>query len=229
MNKLLKQIRKASNTHVFTAAKDKSGKYIYCNENVAEALGLDSPNHIIGKTDYELCWHDQAKIYIASDQRVMSGYPYINIINPQTQITGLKKVLSSKSSLLNDHAECIGIVVSYIDVSKYFVKEKTLSLRTINGKRFYLGSIFGNEYLTNREVQILQMILLGMCNKKIAKLLTIAQKTVEAHIDHLKAKLQCHSKGDIIMTALKTGLTFTILDVDNWDNNYSPICSPCVN
>ena len=220
MNKLLSQILKASNMHVFTAAKDKSSKYIYCNENVAAALGLDSPHHIIGKTDYDLCWRDQAKIYIAGDHRVMSGHPFTNIIEPQNQVSGMKKILISKSSLLNDHTECIGIVASYIDISKYFVKEKTLNLQTINGKRFYLGGIFGNEYLTKREVQILQMILLGMCNKKIANRLTITPKTVETHIDNLKIKLQCHSKGDIIMTALKTGLTFTILDVDNWDNNY---------
>jgi DNA-binding CsgD family transcriptional regulator len=216
MNNLLERIFAASN--LFMAAKDKFGKYIYCNEKIAEAIGLDSPGQIIGKTDYDLCWRDQAKLYIEGDQKVMAGAPLFNVLEPQTHVDGTKKILISKTSILNDQEKCIGVVGSYMDVSNYFVKEKLVKLKTVGGKRFYLGEAFGNCYLTKQEVRVLRLILLGMSVKQIALNLKVSPRTIDCHINKLKLKLQCHTKGDIVMMAIKTGLTFAILDVDNWDS-----------
>ena len=62
------------------------------------------------------------------------------------------------------------------------------------------------EYLTEREAAILKYVLWGYTAKKIGRALNISFRTVEAYIDILKCKLHCHSKGDIIETAIKMGL-----------------------
>ena len=43
-------------------------------EQILDA-GLESPKQIVGKTDHELGWRDQAELYRADDRLVMdSGY-----------------------------------------------------------------------------------------------------------------------------------------------------------
>jgi len=52
--------------------------------------------------------------------------------------------------------------------------------------------LFGNEYLTKKEVQVLKFVLLGMSMKQIACILAINPRTVETHINNLK--LSCRQK-----------------------------------
>ena len=56
---------------MYLAAKDKNLKYLYCNENVACGLGLDSPQQIVGKTDYDLFTDDIAEMYRSGDSLVL--------------------------------------------------------------------------------------------------------------------------------------------------------------
>jgi DNA-binding NarL/FixJ family response regulator len=94
-----------------------------------------------------------------------------------------------------------------------------MDLKVDNNKRFYLGKYFGDQFLTRREVQILKEVLLGMENKQIARKFVLSLRTVESHVKNIKQKLQCYTRGDLIVTALKTGLTFAILDIDFWFDN----------
>jgi PAS domain-containing protein len=56
--------------------KDLESRYIGCNSRFAQDAGLSRPEELLGKTDYELGWRDQADLYRADDQAVMaSGVP----------------------------------------------------------------------------------------------------------------------------------------------------------
>ncbi|MBU0743816.1 MAG: PAS domain-containing protein [Gammaproteobacteria bacterium] len=48
--------KQSSFSPVYIFGKDKSGKFIFCNEPFAEVVGVDSPADVIGKTDSQLCW-----------------------------------------------------------------------------------------------------------------------------------------------------------------------------
>ena len=50
--------------------KDTKGRYLGCNKNVANRIGLE-PSDIIGKTDYELPWKEQADELVRNDKIVM--------------------------------------------------------------------------------------------------------------------------------------------------------------
>ena len=60
--------------------------------------------------------------------------------------------------------------------------------------------------LTQRERQILNMIVSGKTNKEIAGLLNISPKTVEKHRTSLMTKLDVHSVAQLMARALQDGL-----------------------
>jgi DNA-binding NarL/FixJ family response regulator len=59
--------------------------------------------------------------------------------------------------------------------------------------------------LTNRERQILNMVVAGKTNKEVAAMLNISPKTVDKHRTSLMAKLNVHSFSELMARALKDG------------------------
>ncbi|HET9912808.1 MAG TPA: PAS domain-containing protein, partial [Anaerolineales bacterium] len=69
--------------------KDKNLVYLGCNRAFAEDAGFSSPEEIIGKTDFDMPWKDQAELYRADDRRVLdSGESRLNYEEPQTTPEG---------------------------------------------------------------------------------------------------------------------------------------------
>ncbi len=52
--------------------KDKDSRFLGCNFAFAKSAGFDSPNDLIGKTDYDMVWKDKAAEYIKTDQKIMA-------------------------------------------------------------------------------------------------------------------------------------------------------------
>lgn len=57
--------------------------------------------------------------------------------------------------------------------------------------------------LTPREAEVLQLIAEGYTSKKIAELLSLSVKTVQAHRASLMQKLNVHDRGDLIKYAIQ--------------------------
>ena len=60
--------------------------------------------------------------------------------------------------------------------------------------------------LTAREVEVLVLVSRGMTKKQIAQELTISAKTVNAHVEHVYAKLGVTSRGAAALFAMRHGL-----------------------
>ena len=60
--------------------------------------------------------------------------------------------------------------------------------------------------LTEREVEILHYLVKGMSYKMIADVTKISIDTVRAHIKNIYEKLQVHSKGEAVLTAIKSNI-----------------------
>lgn len=59
--------------------KDVNGVYLGCNQVLSHAAGLDDPDLVIGKTDYDLPWpKEEAVAYRADDREV------VNLIDPNS-------------------------------------------------------------------------------------------------------------------------------------------------
>jgi DNA-binding NarL/FixJ family response regulator len=65
----------------------------------------------------------------------------------------------------------------------------------------------GNDILTGREREIIQLLAEGRSNKQIANSLKISVKTVETHRASIMRKLDAHSVVDIVRYAVRNSLT----------------------
>lgn len=60
--------------------------------------------------------------------------------------------------------------------------------------------------LTQRELQILYLVLEGRTNKAIAAELNVCEKTVEFHLSHIYAKIEVHTRLLAGIWALQKGM-----------------------
>ncbi|MBU0744954.1 MAG: LuxR C-terminal-related transcriptional regulator [Gammaproteobacteria bacterium] len=63
-----------------------------------------------------------------------------------------------------------------------------------------------NQHFTPCESLVFKQLMKGQSAKQIADILDISPRTVEQHTNHIKYKLGCHYKNEIICFALRNGL-----------------------
>lgn len=202
-------------SNFFTWIKDKELRFVQSSENHVQLCGFTSTKEILGKTDYDLVWKDKANFFREKDLLILNkGLNYINIMERiqvaygkegNKIITRPSDILITKTRLFNRKDECIGIIGSHVDITGYNLVKKQDCLDKEGN--LLLGQTFGNTYLTNRETSVLKKIVQGYTAKQIGLILNISHRTVEAHTDSIKRKLQCTTKGDIIVTAVRLGIT----------------------
>jgi rsbT co-antagonist protein RsbR len=108
--------------------KDQHLRYLGCNQLFARDSGIKSSDKIVGKTDFDLGWADQAELYHFDDRQVMeSGTPKLNYEETQTMPDGSQIWLRiSKVPLLDAEGNVTGILGVYDDIT---------DLKTIQAER----------------------------------------------------------------------------------------------
>lgn len=195
--------------NLFLCQKDRNGKYTWCSENMAEVLGLDSPKQIRGKSDYDLIWKEQADLYITRDQHIFKGYHQNNKLEPQRQQDGMASILVTKNPIYNKQHEIVGIVGFFTDVTDKY--SKISNVRLLQNGKLALGDYFSRAILSRQEHAILKHILMGHNPAKIQSEMKISRGAYNSVYDRIKTKMSCETKGDIIMAAIKSGLTYQLL------------------
>jgi PAS domain S-box-containing protein len=99
--------------------KDKDSRYMGCNSLFARDAGLSQPEQLIGKSDFDMGWREQAELYRADDRQVMeSRRAKINIIEPQTTPKDDNIWLNtSKVPLQMPNGEVFGVLGVYEDIT----------------------------------------------------------------------------------------------------------------
>jgi PAS domain S-box-containing protein len=99
--------------------KDRDLKYIACNKPFALDSGRNSPDELLGKTDYEMDWAANADLYRADDRSVMeSGKPKIRYEEPQNKPDGTQAwLVTSKVPMFDRNGQVIGILGTYEDIT----------------------------------------------------------------------------------------------------------------
>lgn len=113
--------------------KDRSYSYLGCNRPFADDAGLDGPDAIVGKNDYELGWNDVAGNYRDDDREVMdSGLSKLNYEESQTVPQGEPRWLrTSKVPLHNRNGAVIGVLGTYEDITERKRVEDALSAERV--------------------------------------------------------------------------------------------------
>jgi DNA-binding CsgD family transcriptional regulator len=65
---------------------------------------------------------------------------------------------------------------------------------------------FTNDWLTPRETEVLRLVSSGLSAKEIGRMLEIAPRTVDRHIDHIRLKTRTKNRSHMIAFALSNGI-----------------------
>ena len=113
--------------------KDINSVYLGCNQRFAEAAGMQSPDEIVGKTDFDLAWTEgEADFYREVDLRVMANNaPEYHIIESQLQANGRRSWIdTSKVPYYDDDGSVAGLLGMYTDITTKVESANLLSQAT---------------------------------------------------------------------------------------------------
>ncbi|MCL4507404.1 MAG: response regulator transcription factor [Chloroflexi bacterium] len=110
------------------------------------------------------------------------------------------------------------------------IYEGNLAISTTTGPGYNLSSVVDNrrtgggaldddvDYeLTDRELEVLRLLALGLTNRSIAKTLSISDRTVQAHLTHIFAKMRVISRLDAVLKGIRSGM---LPNVNNAQEQY---------
>jgi DNA-binding NarL/FixJ family response regulator len=70
----------------------------------------------------------------------------------------------------------------------------------------FSGPLREQQEPTMREIEVLQLISLGLANREIANRLFLSEETIKSHVRHLLSKLQARSRAHALAVAFRRGL-----------------------
>lgn len=110
--------------------KDRQSVYLGCNQVFAKSVGLDNPDQIAGKTDFDLPWpRTEAEAYRADDQEVVSAkQSKRHILEPLQQVDGVRLLVdTTKVPLLDEKGNVYAILGVYTDITERIRAEEEKS------------------------------------------------------------------------------------------------------
>jgi len=194
----------------FFYAKDKTGRYLYSNEEFAEFSDCDSPEHMKNKRDNDLPWREQAGFLQSIDKKVISSADFFQeVVDIHHPRHGTCQFLTTKKCLYDINNKIMGVIGMSVNLTG---QKNFLGKYYYQDGRLYLGDEFASEYLTAQEIRVYKTVLMGYSAKEASVLLKISRKTVEYHIEQLRKKINCNNKGELIRKAYEYCFSFMIIN-----------------
>jgi PAS domain S-box-containing protein len=124
--------------------KDRELVYLGCNRAFAEDAGFSTPEEIIGKTDFDMPWKEQAELYRADDRRVMEdGEPKLNYEEPQTAPDGSMTWLRTSKIPVSENGQVVAVLGMYEDITEHKQAEITVMEREARFRQFSEAAVEG--------------------------------------------------------------------------------------
>lgn len=113
--------------HIYV--KDREGRFYYCNQAMADSLGVSTPDALIGQTAFDFYPHELAAQQYAAEQALtQSGLPLADYEEPGLNLIQNKPSvhLTTKFALKDASGNIIGIVNTSHDITKFKQVEEEL-------------------------------------------------------------------------------------------------------
>ncbi len=98
------------------SVKDRSGRYVLANDAASRALGLESADLVLGKTDHDL-HPESALAELASDRRVLETGEAQSFEQTRDLPSGPRTYITRKSPLRDAEDDVVGVIVSSTDIT----------------------------------------------------------------------------------------------------------------
>ncbi|MGA2093017.1 MAG: PAS domain S-box protein [Sedimentisphaerales bacterium] len=111
--------------------KDRNLVYLGCNPIFARHAGIPSPQQVVGKTDFDLCWRkEEAEHFRSCDSGVMeTNNPEFHIMESQLQADGKQAWLDTNKVPLHDsEGNVVGVLGTYEDITERREAERALQI-----------------------------------------------------------------------------------------------------
>lgn len=141
--------------------------------------------------------HDDEGYVFETLRAGASGY-LLKDMEAETLVTAIKAVAEGNAYI---HPEITGKVID---------EYRRLSSRENNNSSglepiFFTKAIDWHEVLTNREIEVLQLMAEGNSNRSIGEKLYISEKTVKNHVSNILQKMDVEDRTQAVITAVKNG------------------------
>lgn len=140
--------------------KDMESRFVIGNLAVARLMGAETPDELIGKTDFDFYPQELAAKYYADEQEIIrSGQPLINREEPLAdQVSGRKGWLSTtKAPLRDDQGKIIGLVGIGRDITDR--KRAEEEIRRQSDLLMAVNMVFRQALRCETDVEVAQMCL----------------------------------------------------------------------
>ncbi|MCY7390666.1 MAG: PAS domain-containing protein [Leptolyngbyaceae cyanobacterium CAN_BIN12] len=108
--------------------KDRELVYLGCNRNWGKAAGLQNPLEVVGKTDYDLIWKEEAELYREQDRQVMeTDTPVLHLIEHRHNADEQEAWIDvNKIPIHDSEGNVIGILGAIEDITERKLAEIAL-------------------------------------------------------------------------------------------------------
>jgi len=172
-----------SNIPYFIFWKDRNSIYLGCNGKFAEIAGVDSPEQITGKSDYELGWDTkQADFFAKFDRKVIeTGEPFVDLEEVFVREDSKESVfLTSKVPLKDAYGNVIGLLGIYTDITERKTAEKMM--KNLNQE---LETTIEKLTLSNRELRDFAHIVAHDLKSPLRAIGTLAGMILKDYVETL--------------------------------------------
>ena len=138
-----------NNVPNFLVWKDVNSVFLGCNKQFADSLGLESPQDIVGKTDYDFPWTDeQREAYLADEREIIrTGKPKLDYEEKQTLPDGSVRInLVSKVPMYDEGNKISGVLMIFTDITDRKHLEENLKKAKEKSERAYKAK---SEFIRN--------------------------------------------------------------------------------
>ncbi|KTD63111.1 helix-turn-helix transcriptional regulator [Legionella shakespearei] len=197
--------------------KDTQHRYVAINKKTATMLGFDNPVDVLnsGISDGKLNCNaiDLAETFVKEDKDAVSAdEPLLTLGQFSYANNEMKLLLTEKMAIKNAENDVIGYFSTSLDLTGTRIINLAPLMESIhpeNIKKGQFSMVIKQEYpdikLSIRQTECLYYLIKGCSSAEIAKLTELSKRTVECYIDHIKDKMYCISRQQVIEKAICLG------------------------